>query len=204
MVRHEIACADAKPVTWSLQANDPPPQLRRGLQAAGVGEPPFSISPATHPDLQRQASTPARAATQPLPSPSLTSRAIRWVGLLPPWRGPMEVLTAQEGHDLVVPRRLTGDFDPDVTPCRLVTLLIPTTRASPERYCALRLMLRGEPETPGLDLRRFGIPADDVHELLRLSSKRDGLGRLHIRITARCTPYTRPALPHDSDTSTLL
>ncbi len=184
------ACANAAPVTFPLQANDLPEQPLQPLQEAVVGEvPPVSISPARHSDLQRQASPQRGQAMQPAAEPqaSPSSRAIGWVGPLPPWRGPVALLTAQEGHDLVVPPRLAGGSSNNAPWCRPVTLLIP------ERHLALRLTLRHEPRA--LWLRRYCIPAEDARELLRLSSNRDGLGQLHIRVTARCAPYLTPQFP---------
>jgi len=158
-----------------------------------VTEPPVSISTADagRAGPQQEASPQRSEPAQPPPGPGATSsfRTIGWDGPLPPWRGPMEVLIAQEGRDLVVPSHLTDEFDFDAQSCRHVTLLFFKTRASLEVHVALRLTLLQ------FGRRQYRIPAWDVHELLRLSSNRDSSGRLHIRVTARCASYITPHIP---------
>ncbi len=102
-----------------------------------------------------------------------------------PQRGSTAVLTAREGQELFVPSSLADASVADAPSWLPLTLLLEHVRAVKEVPAILRAGIVQQPQGPLL--RQYCIPAKGVSELLGLSSKRDSLGRLHIRFTARCT-----------------
>ena len=98
-------------------------------------------------------------------------------------RGSTAVLTAREGHDLFVPSSLADASGIDAPAWLPLTLLLERAGAVNVIPAILRGDVAHQPQGP---VRQYCIPAKGVSELLQLSGKRDSLGRLHIRFTARC------------------
>ena len=140
-------------------------------------EPHRPASPQPGEAMQPQLHLPAAE-----PVPSSSPDVIGWDGPLPPRRGSKAVLTAREGHDLIVPSSLADGSDIDAPLCRPLILFCLQPGAIVAIPVALRL-------TQELHWQRYYVPAEDMVELLRLFTDRDSLGRLHIRITARCITH---------------
>ena len=165
------------------QADDPPGQQRQSLQEAAARKSLANSSHAQDPEPQREARQPGdnmQPSTEPAASPS--PNVLGWDGPLPPWRGAKAVLMARDGHNLIVPSFLADGSDIDAPSCRPLILFCPQPSAIVAIPVALRL-------TQEPHWQRYHIPAQDLVELLRLFSDRDSLGRLHIRVTARCVAH---------------
>jgi len=170
-----------------MQADDPPQEQQPLAHEAAVREPPPSSSHAEVADPQREASPQPSEAAQPPPGPPAvpSPRVTGWDGPLPPWRGPTAVLMAHKDRDLLVPRSLADASSFDTPHGRPLTLLFPLPGSDTAIAAVQHVTLHHAPRTV-----EYYIPARDVDRLLRLSGNRDSLGRLHIRVTARCSSYS--------------
>ena len=166
------------------------------VAAVAIQPPVRTANAGLHTEVLCKGSPEPGGAVQPPPGPQappcaqpttlLRCRTATTVAVLRP--GASEVLAAQEGHDLFVPAALADASDPDAPSWLPLVLLFDQSSAIPAVPAGLCMGLVPQPD--GAAVRQYYIPTSGVSELLRLSSKRDSLGRLRVRFTARCTPDT--------------